>query len=465
MRAAPQVARPTMVDPTTLVLGDNVRRTVRVDTEFKRDVAARGVRQPIEVRYDAVGNLTVVTGQRRTLAAVEAGLAEVPVVLVDDIADEADRIVEQLGENHHRAGLTTADDAAAIKQLALFGLSSAQIAKRTQRPKDEITAALALADAAEESKAVVVEHDVDLVTAAKIVDVAGGRADVAAELIAVATEQPTQIDHALEQKRRQIAIEDTIAARIAELKAQGVTVLDKTPSYDDKTIARLSELTDKPKKNASGPVIDPAAHQQTCPGHRVWVGTRGYWDDEILTLVYCQDWQTHGHVPKYPSAGSTSKAAGDPEEASAERKRVIANNKASDAAQAVRRQWVTDLLQRQQLPADAVEYAATMIARFPAFVSDYTARNTLNELWPSKARSVETVDAPGKTESVRALLAIACSIGESGLPRDFWRNPTTEYGAGKARGVRHLERLHQWGYPLSDVESEWLDPKSTKKKG
>lgn len=464
--SAPQVARPTMVDPTTLVLGDNVRRTVRVDTEFKRDVAARGVRQPIEVRYDAVGNLTVVTGQRRTLAAIEARLAEVPVVLVDDIADEADRIVEQLGENHHRAGLTTADDAAAIKQLALFGLSSAQIAKRTQRPKDEITAALALADADEASKASVVEHDVDLVTAAKILGVATGRPDVAAELVTVATEQPTKIDHAIEQKRRQIAIEDTIAARIAELKAQGVTVLDTFPSYDDTSFARLSELTDKPSDKGSAPEVDASAHQQTCPGHRVWIGRRSTWDDEIVTVAFCEDWKKRGHSPRYPRVTSASSAPADPEAAKGERRRVIENNKASDAAQAVRRQWITDLLQRQQLPADAVEYAATMIARFPAFVSDYTARGVLDEIWPTKGRKVETVDAPGKTESVRALLAIACSIGESGLPRDFWRNPTKEYGGReRARGVRHLERLHQWGYPLADVESEWLDPKSTKKGG
>lgn len=452
--SAPQVARPTMVDPTTLVLGDNVRRTVRVDTEFKRDVAARGVRQPIEVRYDAVGNLTVVTGQRRTLAAIEARLAEVPVVLVDDIADEADRIVEQLGENHHRAGLTTGDDAAAIKQLALFGLSSAQIAKRTQRPKDEVTAALALADADEASKASVVEHDVDLVTAAKILGVATGRPDVAAELVEVAVHRPGQFEHELERTRREVAVEDTIAARVAELQAQGVVVLDAPPRYDDKAFARLGELAGD---------IDPAAHQQTCAGHRVFVGRIPSWSDDVSEIAYCEDWKQHGHAARH--SRSSSSPAADPEEASAERRRVIANNKASDAAQAVRRQWVTELLHRQQLPADAVEYAATMIARFPAFVSDYTARSVLDEIWAAKGRKVETVDAPGKTESVRALLAIACSIGESGLPRDFWRNPTTEYGAGKARGVRHLERLQQWGYPLSDVESEWLDPKSTNEKG
>jgi len=129
----------------------------------------------------------------------------------------------------------------------------------------------------------------------------------------------------------------------------------------------------------------------------------------------------------------------------------------------VRRRFVSDLLQRTQLPADAIEYAALMIARFPQFVNDYTGRDILKEIFPTAVRQVEKVEQPGKVEATRALLAIGLQIGEHGLPRDFWRSPTKEYGGQKARGIRYLEQLRQWGYTLADVETEWLKGKGKTK--
>ncbi|MFC5209133.1 hypothetical protein ACFPM0_21535 [Pseudonocardia sulfidoxydans] len=70
-----------------------------------------------------------------------------------DRVGEVERVVEQLAENHHRAGLTAAEDAAAFQQLEAFGLSPAQIAKRTHRSKADVTAGLAVARCELASKA------------------------------------------------------------------------------------------------------------------------------------------------------------------------------------------------------------------------------------------------------------------------------------------------------------------------
>ncbi|MHA6780685.1 hypothetical protein ACVGOW_06765 [Pseudonocardia saturnea] len=106
------------VDPCTLVIGANVRRDVALDKPFLRSIADRGVREPIIARRGTDGALVVRKGKRRTLAAVETGRATVPVLVelgepgddadAGDRRDAIDRIVDQLEENHHRAGTNEA---------------------------------------------------------------------------------------------------------------------------------------------------------------------------------------------------------------------------------------------------------------------------------------------------------------------------------------------------------------------
>jgi len=85
------------VDPRTLVLEANVRVDARLDKQFVASIRDRGVLVPI-VAHRAGGELRVLYGQRRTLAAVEAGRATVPVYVVDvpdgDTAREVGRIID-----------------------------------------------------------------------------------------------------------------------------------------------------------------------------------------------------------------------------------------------------------------------------------------------------------------------------------------------------------------------------------
>ena len=69
-------------------------------------------------------------GQRRTLAASEAGLATIPVYIVAADETTVERIVQQMAENDHREAVTDADRVAAFQQLAFEKLTPAVIAKR-----------------------------------------------------------------------------------------------------------------------------------------------------------------------------------------------------------------------------------------------------------------------------------------------------------------------------------------------
>ncbi|MGV7988947.1 ParB/RepB/Spo0J family partition protein, partial [Mycobacterium kansasii] len=85
-------------------------------------------------------------GQRRLLAAREAGLATVPVYVTADLATTEQartvaRITEQIVVNDHRAALTETQRAKGIQQLLLEGLTPAKVAKSLTVPKALVEAA------------------------------------------------------------------------------------------------------------------------------------------------------------------------------------------------------------------------------------------------------------------------------------------------------------------------------------
>ena len=132
------------IDPTTAALGVNVRSEAHLTADFVASIRELGVLEPVVGHYDQQGQFVILRGQRRTLAAVEAKLASIPAVVVAR-PEDADRIVQQMAENDHRTDMTTADRIAGVKQLAAFGLTAAQIKRRTARPRAEVDAALAVA--------------------------------------------------------------------------------------------------------------------------------------------------------------------------------------------------------------------------------------------------------------------------------------------------------------------------------
>jgi ParB family chromosome partitioning protein len=70
------------LDPTRLVLGDNVREYPNVNNPFLDSIAEHGVLVPITAIRRPDGAVKVCNGSRRTVAARKLGLSSVPVYVL-----------------------------------------------------------------------------------------------------------------------------------------------------------------------------------------------------------------------------------------------------------------------------------------------------------------------------------------------------------------------------------------------
>lgn len=110
--------------------------------ELVESVRARGVLQPLWVRPTADG-YELIAGERRLRAAVEAGLAEVPVRVMD--VDDRGAMELALIENLQREDLDPLEEAEGYRQLVeQHGLTQDEIAQRVGRARATIANALRL---------------------------------------------------------------------------------------------------------------------------------------------------------------------------------------------------------------------------------------------------------------------------------------------------------------------------------
>jgi len=112
-------ARLLYLDPTAIAPDpDNVRRDGPGDLDaLAASIRAHGLLQPIGVARDGKG-YRVVYGNRRREAAIRAGLATVPCILVEGTAE--DRLVRQLLENLQRQDLNDLDQAEGLARLRRY---------------------------------------------------------------------------------------------------------------------------------------------------------------------------------------------------------------------------------------------------------------------------------------------------------------------------------------------------------
>ena len=119
----------------------------RFDPESLADLAdsirIHGVIQPVTVRRLASGYYQIIAGERRWRAAKQAGLEEIPAVIIE--AD--DRKVMELGliENLQREDLNPAEEARGYQVLMEeYGLTQEQVAERMGKSRPAVTNTLRL---------------------------------------------------------------------------------------------------------------------------------------------------------------------------------------------------------------------------------------------------------------------------------------------------------------------------------
>lgn len=474
-----------LVDPNTVVIGDNVRLDPRLDDdqEFVASIKERGVIEPAVLYRGEGGVLTVFYGQRRTLAARMTG-QPLPAVIHDDPPAEADRLVDQYVENEHRAALSNSERIGAIQQMTLAGLSDHQIAKKTATPKNVVKAARTVAQAP--AMAEYADH-LTLDQAAALVEFED---DAEAVEVLLNAAQEGRFEHAAQRIRNDQEDKAARAAFVAELAARGVPVIDE-PSWQDPMVAFLRRL-----KDTEGNSITADAHA-SCPGHAAVLevsvmnknrvddsdvtlhrsGQDPYWDDEVeeddnqvyaLRAQYvCTDFATHGHVDWWNQSSTPSRKRADDmsederEAARLERRNVIESNKAWKAATQVRRDWIASFATRKSAPDGAEAYLARVIvggwghesaghdtltlAGFPGR-SDAAIWTLAHE---QRQAAAEATTTASPKRALQIGLAVAVAMWEERTHPNTWRSPSSH-------DLDTLACLKNWGYATSEIEDRML---------
>ncbi len=445
------------VDPRTLLVDLNIRHDTQLNKDFVASIKELGVLVAIGAVRTSTGDIRVRYGHRRTLAAVEAGQATVPVeILGDEGTDDAaeiERIVTQHAENAHRASLTVSEELGVVEQLSAFGMTPFQIQKRTRMKRPAIDQAIAVASS-ELAKEAAARYDfLSLEKASAVAEFEDDRDAVKALVVAA---KEGRFEHTLQRlrdDREERASRQEAETALTEL---GITLVER-PKWGD-AIARLSRLTH------DGESLDETTHKE-CPGHAAYLDEE--WqttdeeadddDEDAWTLVWspvyvCTDPVAYGHVDSTANGQtSTTKTEADGEEAKAERKRVLANNKAWRSAETVRREWLRSLLSRKSAPKGAMTFVLGELVRGSLELRQAMERG--------HAPAVETLgiedshgalnnafdDASDNRAQVIAFGLVLCAH-DAATGVHSWRSQSEST-------KRYLTALSSWGYDLSDVES------------
>lgn len=344
--AAPPEERVIRVAPTELAIGPNVRKQ-QDPASYKLLVASIsevGVIEAVTAFLRDDGVYEVVTGQTRTNAAVEAGVADIPVRVIAKPEDHA--IVErQLIENTARAPMTRADQVAAARQLAFdFKLPAAQIAKRTTLKVQDVDHALKVATAPA-ALAGLGREDLPLSLLAELAD-SGLTEEEAKPVLQARFNADWELKKAIAAKK----VRKLVQSETDKLRNAGVMVthVPPTDSYGVPTkgsvAAWVSTITNpKTKKSFTD------KQHESCPGHAIYVGPDSHYGlpETIQTRAVCLDPKANGHAT--PKASSTSSMSDEERATKKENTRI---NKAWPAVTEVRLNWIRDnLLNRTKPPA------------------------------------------------------------------------------------------------------------------
>jgi ParB family transcriptional regulator, chromosome partitioning protein len=424
----------------------NVRTAADLDPAFLASVKQHGVLLPTIGYRDQNGRIVVRDGQMRVLAAIEAG-CNVPVFVTAREDSAAKRIAEQLVANERRTALTDGDRLAAYRQLEIEGLSVTAIAKETGTKRDTVKQTLAVAKSEAATKAVTDQALTldDALLFAEFQD----DPEAIAELQACVDEgYAEELPFTAERIRQDRQGKADMARITGEWEAKGVRVVTTEDEY-----TYLHHLTDADDDAEDRPVLDADVHATGCAGHAVVLQA---WGEHTAVAVCTTPEAHHAKYRRQDFASNTAavlteeEAAEQQEAEKAARRELIAKNKAWDAADTLRTEFVKSLLQRKALPKDWTMFAAvagtrhgwTMRADNSGGVRDLLAIES-GTGYGADTVALWVEQHPAKAPHVA--LAVVLSAFEYAANRDWWLRPTTE-------GAAYLNQLAAWGHRLTDVE-------------
>ncbi len=473
------------LNPATIIIGSNVRTDLRVDKEFRKSIKERGVLEAVTVYRDEDGQYVLDRGQRRTVTAAEVGTPTglIPARVVPR-PEEADRIVDQMVENIHRAGMRETEIVRGVEELTLVGVSAAQIAKRLSVPRPTVNAALAVTKA-DQSRNRLDAGDLTLEEAAIFAEFEHD--PEAVERLERRLRWGHGLDHEAQRLRDEAAERAEYAAEVERLRGDGMPVLSAEEAGD-------AEGTALPMEDMRTPEGEPVPVEDwpSVPGAAVVLSEEWEYpeptadaesdgeeaggddeDDPEPVKVYTATWvvtdpeasglvhRSRNHNGSGGDTGDEAQREADEVDAEAkrqERRTVIANNKAWVSAETVRREWLAAFLTRKSAPKGAEALICEAVV---------TGNHTLSKAMDHRHPRLFTllgIDIPtgyycaGYEEchkiaskattpkgATMTTLAAVLAAWEDSTGKQTWRNPTTW-------DARVLGALAEWGYEPSDVE-------------
>ncbi|KAA1250757.1 nuclease [Mycobacterium simiae] len=501
------------VDPHALILDANVRDEAALDARFVASIGEHGVLIPIAAVRGEDGRLRVRAGQRRTLAAREAGLPTVPVYVrtaaeADETAQLVARVTEQIVENDQRRQLTDAQRARGIQQMIDAGVSIPRVAKKLSVPKDTVKAAAVVAksDAAMRGLA---EGQFSLDEAAAITEFEDMPGALSRLTQAAGT---ARFEHTVAQLREEKASAEAEAQAAQGFVERGFTWLSDRPQEWDPDCIPLYRLHTADGAPADERAVTDPAHwavqfyeadavvdvqtgavvdeddvdwdTRDDPGATPADGLRHAATVTEATVFvphyFCLDYRAAGLTPDpwfARNAGMVDTEAGDRGEPDAgaraaarvraeaeraeadkrERRKVLALNKLGAAALCVRREFVSRLLARRTPPKGAAIFVADALARDSYLLTGHNNAETIVALLGldgpgSVAKVASTLPASGDARAQVLTLALVLGALEARTPKEAWRNAATGHWSQHVTCADYLRWLAANGYTLAPVE-------------
>lgn len=477
------------LDPHAVEIDVNVRTEASLTPEFIASIAEDGVEHPLTAIRRADGTIAIRDGQRRTLASRQAGLATIPVYVTDEsTGDDTQRVVarikHQFGSFQHRAPLTGKDRLQAMTQMLDLGLTPAKVAKELYIDRKQVAAAT-VARKSETATAAYDSGSLTLEQAAVLVEFED--TEGASERLATAA-MAGKFDHAAAEMRQERETRRSWQAAADSYTADGYTVLEEKPSWNDQTNRQLCDLVTAERKTAElehvtdktlltvyleeveeffdsvtgEPVDEDTVDWDTKNDadmtpeegfrHAYTVQSKPAWEPHW----YCTDPAAARLQGRYSYSGSSSTAVeADPAAAaakkdaeSAARRQTLRFNKLGDAALTVRRAWVSELLARKTPPTSAAVFVASALAAELGLLSQNKTATTATEMLGIADGGLPGAIATATPARAQVLtLALVLGAYESRTTKDSWKNEWY-----KADIERYLHFLAELGYPLSEIE-------------
>ncbi|MFF9016155.1 ParB N-terminal domain-containing protein [Streptomyces sp. NPDC014870] len=434
----------------------NAREELGIEAAFVESLRSEGCRIPVKVQRLDGGTIQVIDGHRRYHGAKEAGLTHLPYEW-DDERDEAGQFLDMITTAQHRKELTPVEMNAAMFSAAEAGAQVGRIAKAAGVRQKDVRAVVkvksheALNAVVGTSYAWTFDH---MAALSEFVDDVEALAAIT-EAAAKPDADERDIDWAIAVQRTKRDKREKAEKHRAALEEAGERIRD------------AEELPERAVAVWRLRGINAEEHAQ-CKGN-VWV-----FDDTMGDRYepYCTAPGLYGHVTPGGSTGGGQTKSHDEQEAErAARAAVKKGNLDWDAAEAVRRKWLTDLIKRRNLSkatANAlVAHVSEALLAGTWGVSDDLNKDATTEILAElvgltghqgkvRNRFAEILSKDPRRAAQYQFAAIA-AVREKSATRAAWRTDGQQSDWVRTPTRAWFKVLNSLGYQLTPIEQSVAD--------